>query len=81
MFDLETSIIKKSENMENEIDAIRKMVENSEAETEIRDAFIGTKKENGLYDGGKNKEDIKDEWNSLECQIGKRLQNILENVK
>ena len=44
MFDLETSIIKKSENMENEIDAIRKMVDNSEAETEIRDAFIGTNK-------------------------------------
>ena len=25
-------------------------------------------------------EDIKDEWNKLERQIGKRLQNILENV-
>ena len=66
--------------MENEIDAIIKMVENSEDETKIHDAFMGTKKENGLYEGGKNEEDIKDEWNSLERQIGKRLQNILENV-
>ena len=81
MVNLENSIKGKYEKMEKEIDAIVKKVENSEDQFEICTAFKGNKKHNGLYEGGKEEEQIKHEWQTFEqFQIGKSLENILENV-
>ena len=81
MLDLESCILKKNEQMENEINVIIEKVQNSHDYSEICSAFKGTKKENGLYEGGKYEEDIKQQWQRLEqLEIGQRLENILENV-
>ena len=78
---LQDVIKKKYEKMEYEIDAIIKKVENSEDYFEISRAFQGNKKDNGLYEGGKDEEEIKQEWQKLEhYQIGRSLENILDKV-
>ena len=67
--------------MENEIDAIVKKVENEEDYFEICSAFKVNKKDNGIYEGGKEEEDIKHVWQTFEqFEIGKRLENILDTV-
>ena len=66
MIYLQDVIEKKYEKMENEIDDILKKVENSEDYFEISRAFQGNKKDNGLYEGGKDEEEIKQEWQKLE---------------
>ena len=53
-----------------------------EDQFEICTAFKGNKKHNGLYDGGKEEEQIKHEWQTFEqFQIGKSLENIRQETR
>ena len=81
MRDLKKEIEDKFVKMEEELEEIIKKVENSEDHFEICSAFKGQKQSNGIYKGGKDGEEIKHEWQTFEqFQVGKKLENILENI-
>ena len=81
MANIENSIKCKYEKMDTEINEILEKVKYSEDSRKIDSAFLGNKKENGLYEGGKNENDIKHEWQVFEqFHLGRRLENILENI-
>ena len=81
MANIESSIKDKYEKIDTGINEVLKKVENSEDSREIDSAFLGNKKENGLYEGGKDESDIQHEWQVFEqFHIGRRLEDILDNI-
>ena len=68
--------------MEEETNAILKKVENSEDYFEICGAFKGTEVDKYTYEGGKEEEDIKHQWQKFEVfNIGTKFENNFEKVK